>query len=280
MRTLLVFCLIAAPAFAAEPKIQTDIVYGKAGERELKLDMAVPAKGAGPFPVIVCVHGGGWRLGNKRDYHGWLPMLAEEGYVAVSVGYRLAPDHCFPCQIEDCKTAVRFLRANADKYKINKDRVGAFGYSAGGHLVSLMGLTDAKSGFEGKQHPDESSRVQCVVDFFGPTDLAAWAKDDGVQRALLGPLMGGPYKEKAADHDKASPINHVTKDAPPFLIFHGAKDFIVPVDQSRKFADKLKAAGAPVTYVEVKDEGHGWAGPKAADTTEKTLAFFKQHLKK
>ncbi len=280
MRLLLLICLIAAPAVAAEAKIQTDIVYGKAGDRELKLDMAVPPKGDGPFPVVVCVHGGGWRMGNKKDFHPWLPMLADQGFVAVSVGYRLAPDNCFPCQIEDCKTAVRFLRANAEKYHIKKDRVGAIGYSAGGHLVSLMGLTDAKCGFEGKLYPDESSKVQCVVDYFGPTDLAGFAKDDGAQRAMLGPLMGGQYKEKAADHDKASPINHVTKDAPPFLIFHGTKDWVVPIDQSRTFADKLKKAGANVTYVEVPNESHGWVGHAAAVTTAETLGFFKKHLTK
>lgn len=279
MRPLLLSCLLAAPLLA-ETKIETNIVYAKAGDRELKLDMAVPPKGEGPFPVVVCVHGGGWRMGNKKDFHPWLPALADHGFVAVSVGYRLAPEHQFPCQLEDCKTAVRFLRANADKYRIRKDRVGVIGYSAGGHLVSLMGLTDAKCGFEGRQFPEESSAVQCVVDYFGPTDFAAFGKDAAAQRSMLAPLMGGTYAEKAADHDKASPVTHVKKDAPPFLIFHGTKDFIVPIEQSRTFADKLKKAGANVTYVEVPDENHGWIGKPAKETTARTLWFFKDHLMK
>ncbi|WP_020474260.1 alpha/beta hydrolase [Zavarzinella formosa] len=279
MRTMLVCLLLVSFGFA-EDKIETNIVYGKAGDRELKLDMAVPPVGKGPFPVVVCVHGGGWRMGNRKDMHPWLPVLAERGFVAVSVGYRLAPDYQFPSQIEDCKTAVRFLRANAEKYHIRKDRFGVMGYSAGGHLVALMGLTDAKDGFEGKQYPEESSIVQCVVDYFGPTDLAAFGKDDTAQRSMLSPLMGGSYKEKAADHDKASPITHVKKDAPPFLIFHGTKDWIVPIEQSRMLADKLKKAGANVTYVEVPDESHGWTGKAGKETTSKTIEFLKDYLMK
>lgn len=279
MRAMLILCLLGSPVFA-EVKIETDIVYGKVGTRELKLDMAVPPVGDGPFPVVVCVHGGAWRLGNKRDLQPWLLMLAERGFAAVSVGYRLAPDFKFPSQIEDCKTAVRFLKSNADKFKLRKDRVGVLGYSAGGHLVALLGLTDAKSGFEGKEYERESSDVQCVVDFFGPTDLAVYGKDEAAQRAMLAPLIGGPYAEKPADHDNASPINHVRKDAPPFLIFHGGKDPIVPVDQSRLFAEKMKKIGAKVTYVEFADEGHGWSGKPARDSTLKTLDFLNEHLKK
>jgi acetyl esterase/lipase len=279
MRAVLIACLMGSPVFA-EVKIETDVVYGKAGGRELKLDLAVPPTGEGPFPLVVCVHGGAWRLGNKRDLQPWLPILAERGYVAVSVGYRLSPDHQFPSQIEDCKTAVRFLRANARKYQIRKDRVGAIGYSAGGHLAALLGLTDPKAGFEGTQHAEESSDVQCVVDYFGPTDLSAFSKDESAQKAMFAPLMGGPYSEKSADHDKASPINHVRKDSPPFLIFHGSKDGIVPIDQSRLFAEKMKKVGAPVTYVEFPEEGHGWGGKPARDSTIKTLDFLREHLKK
>jgi len=266
----------------AQTKVPTelDVVYSTAGDRELKLDLARPSEGKGPFPVVVCVHGGGWRMGNKRDLRPWIQMLARQGYVAASVGYRLAPDDRFPAQIEDCKTAVRFLRANSDKYAIDKDRFGALGYSAGGHLVCLLGLTDEKAGLEGKEHPKESSKVQAVVDYFGPTDLAGYGKDDSAQKAMLAPLIGAKYADNPRAHDKASPIKYVQKGAPPFLILHGTKDWIVPIEQSRNLANKLKDVDVPVTLVEVPDEGHGWEGKPSIATTEATLKFLAEKLKK
>jgi acetyl esterase/lipase len=261
------------------PKVQTNIVYGKAGEKELKLDMAKP-EGKGPFPVVVCVHGGAWRMGNKRDLQDLLPYLAKRGYVGVSIGYRLAPDAVFPAQIEDCKTAVRYLRANAEKYGIDKERIGAMGFSAGGHLVALMGLADASAGFEGTLYPNESSKVQCVVDYFGPTDFADYAKDESAQRSTFIPLMGAKYEERPELHDKASPVNYVNKAAPPFLIFHGTKDWLVSHEQSRKLNDKLKKAGASVEYVEIPNESHGWGGEVGKATTKKMMDFFDANLKK
>ena len=125
--------------------------------------------------------------------------------MAASVGYRLVPDYTFPAQIEDAKTAVRFLRANAAKYGIDKDRFAALGYSAGGHLACLLGLADETCGFEGKGCPEESSRVQAVVDYFGPTDLTGFAKDASAQRGIFGPLIGAKYPENPKAHERASP---------------------------------------------------------------------------
>ena len=270
----------AAPAIAqTRPTVELDIVYAKAGDKELTLDLARPT-GKGPSPCVVLLHGGGWRMGNKKDVRGWLTFLAEEGYVAASVGYRLAPDATFPAQIEDAKTAVRFLRANANKYGIDKDRFAAMGWSAGGHLACMLGLTDPKCGFEGKESPDQSSRVQAVVDYFGPTDLAAFGKNELAQRGMLGPFIGAKYNDNPKAHDKASPVKYVTKDAPPFLIFHGTKDWVVPVEQSRLLAEKLKDVGASVKLVEVPGEGHGWEGKPNAETTRETLRFLTERLKK
>jgi acetyl esterase/lipase len=279
------FGLLFAPlSFAAEPKskipIETDIVYAKVGDRELKLDLSTPTEGKGPFPVVVCFHGGGWRMGNKRDVRSWLPFLAEHGYIAVSVGYRLAPDFTFPAQIEDAKTAIRFLRANAEKYGIDKERVAAMGWSAGGHLSCLLGLTDEKAGFEGKQYTKESSRVQAVVDYFGPTDLAGFAKDATAQRGMLGPLIGAKFDENPMAHERASPMKYVSKAAPPLLIFHGTKDLTVPIEQSRHLAAKLKDVGVSVKLVEVPGEGHGWNGSAGVETTEETIKFLDAKLKK
>lgn len=261
-------------------KLDVNVVYGKAGDRELKLDVARPADGKGPFPCVVCLHGGGWRLGNKRDLRDWIEFLARRGYVAASVGYRLAPDCTFPAQIEDAKTAVRFLRANAAKYEIDKDRFAALGYSAGGHLACLLGLADEKCGFEGTECPDQSSRVQAVVDYFGPTDFAGFAKDASAQRGMIGPFIGAKYSENPKAHDRASPVKYVSSAAPPFLIFHGTKDGIVPIEQSRELADRLKEAGVSYRLVEVPDEGHGWGGRASAITTDETIQFLDSKLKK
>jgi acetyl esterase/lipase len=190
------------------------------------------------------------------------------------------PDATFPGQIVDAKTAVRFLRANADKYGIDKDRVAAMGWSAGGHLACMLGLTDPKCGFEGKECPDQSSRVQAVVDYFGPTDLAAFGKDELAQKGMLAPFIGKRYADDPAAHEKASPIKYVTKDAPPFLIFHGTKDWVVPIEQSRLLKEKLKDFQVPVKLVEVPGEGHGWEGRANAETTRETLRFLNERLKK
>jgi acetyl esterase/lipase len=281
LATLLLFGLLAS---AAEPKskipVETDIVYAKVGDKELKLDLAKPPEGKGPFPVVVCFHGGGWRMGNKRDVRSWLPFFAEHGYIAVSVGYRLAPDFTFPAQIEDAKTAVRFLRANAEKHGIDKVRFAAMGWSAGGHLSCLLGLTDEKAGFEGKEYPKESSSVQAVVDYFGPTDLAGFAKDATAQRGMLGPFIGAKFDENPTAHERASPIKYVSKAAPPFLIYHGTKDLVVPIEQSRQLAAKLKEVGVSAKLMEVPGEGHGWNGPAGAETTEQTIKFLDEKLKK
>lgn len=266
----------------AQPKIKTeyDVVYGKVGERELKLDLAMPSGDAKARPLVICLHGGGWRLGNKKELRNWLEGLAESGYVAASVGYRLAPDHVFPAQIEDCKTAVRFLRANSEKYGINKERVAAMGWSAGGHLACLLGLTTPDDGFEGTLHAKESSKVQAVIDYFGPTDLSGYAKDAAAQRGMLGPFIGAKFDEKPEAHVKASPIKYVRAGAPPFLVLHGTKDWIVPIEQSRSLVTKLKEVKAPVELIEVDGEGHGWNGKPSADTTRATFRFLREHLQK
>lgn len=274
-------------------KTETDIVYGKVGDTELKLDLAMPAKGDGPFPAIVCVHGGGWKGGSYKDMAQTIRALAAEGFVAISVQYRLTPPRGtvpsglkarWPAQIEDCKCAVRWLRAHADKYKVDKDRIGAVGYSAGGHLVLLLGLTTREDGLEGNgdltpEAAKQSSRVQCVVDFFGPTDLTTGDWEKLVEPLLLD-LLDGPLSEKREEYKKASPITYVRKDKsnPPILIFHGTEDNIVRYNQSTKLVAALKEVEADVTLVTMQGDGHGWAGQKLTDSIKQTVDFFKKHL--
>jgi acetyl esterase/lipase len=262
--------------------IEKGVVYSKLGsDKDLQLDIARP-DGQGPFPAVVCIHGGAWRagLGKRQDLSDWIKRLAEENYVAASVSYRLLPDAKFPEPIEDCKTAVRFLRANAQKYRIDPTKIGAMGFSAGGHLACLLGVTGKDAGFEGSQYADQSSRVQAVISYFGPTDLSAYANDDSAQNSTFVPLLGGRFKDKPEAYRNASPITYVGKDAPPFLFLHGTKDGLVSIDQSRSMCKKLKEAGAPAEIVELEGAGHGFGGGDARTTTKATLKFLTEKLKK
>jgi acetyl esterase/lipase len=283
-----VFGLLAvvAPAAAARaqdaPKYreECDVVFGKGGETDLKLDLAAPTAGDGPFPAVVVIHGGGWVGGDRKQMRETLRVLAGRGYVAVSPDYRLAPKDRFPAQVEDCKAAVRFLRANAKTYRIDPDHVGAVGFAAGGHLACLLGVTTRADGLEGSGgNADESSRVQAVVSFFGPTDLAAddWGKD-AVTKNLV-PLLGGTRDEQPEAYRKASPVTYAGKDAPPFLFVHGANDPIVRLGQSQQLADKLTAAGASARVLALKSEGTGLRSEQLLQGLAEMMTFFDGHLK-
>jgi acetyl esterase/lipase len=261
-------------------RVERDLVYGKGGDVELKLDLAVP-KGEGPFPAILCIHGGGWRGGNRQDLANTIETFAGRGYVAATLSYRLVPAAKFPAQIEDCKAAVRWLRANASKYHVDPNRVGVMGFSAGGHLSCLLGTSDKNDGLEGTGgNPEQSSRVQAVVSFFGPTDFTVRNWSDELEENLLVPFIGGAFKDKPELYKRVSPIAYVTKDDPPFLFFHGTEDTLVSIRHSRILADKLQAVGVAAKVVAMEGEGHGWRGDKLRQSIDQTLAFFDEHLKK
>jgi acetyl esterase/lipase len=279
------FLLPGLPAFATdakqEIKVEKDLTYGKGGDTEMKLDLAMPKDGDGPFPAIICVHGGGWRAGSRQGLDKLTEVLAEKGYVAVTVSYRLAPAAKFPAQIEDCKAAVRWLRANAKKYKINTDRIGATGFSAGGHLVCLLGTAGKDDGLEGMGgNPDQSSSVQAVVSFFGPTDLTAKTWTDDAEKTFFIPFLGDTFANKPELYKRASPVSYAKKGVPPFLFFHGTEDKLVNVKQSRILCDKLKEVGGSAKVVELEGEGHGWKEAKMKQTIEQMQEFFDEHLKK
>jgi acetyl esterase/lipase len=290
--TLVALLLSAAAAPAAEPAVilRPDVTYAVVGPEKLRLDVAMPSA-PGPHPAVVCVHGGAWRVGDRKDLSRVSRMFdfgfpgksltrvfAERGFVAVSVGYRLAPHDKFPAQIEDLKTAVRYLRANAATFDIDPDRIGALGVSAGGHLASLLGTTDKSAGFDGSLYPDQSSRVQCVVDLFGPSDLTLYAETPGIEQAYFVPLLGGRARDHRELYKRASPIEYVSKDDPPFLIVQGTADLLVPAIHSERLYDKLAAAGVEAELVLVKGKGHGWGGDLAARTTETVIRFLNEQL--
>jgi acetyl esterase/lipase len=279
-----------APVSKRSVTVERNINFATIDGEKLYLDIAAPSTG-GPYPCVVCYHGGGWRGGNRKDLSvgakdvkgkvgpSIIETLAAEGYVAVSAAYRLAPKAVFPAQIEDAKTAIRFLRENAKRYDIDPTRVGAAGFSAGGHLALLAGLADKSAGLEGGLYRDQSSGVKCVVSFFGPTDLSLYSATPALEDAYMVPFLGKECKIDGTVYKRASPIDYVTKSAPPVLMIHGTFDVIVPIIHSERLLKKLQDAGATAELVTVPGGGHGWTGPTMAKTTRDALAFLDEHLK-
>lgn len=271
----------------AQPSsVKKDITYCAADGVALKMDLYFPNKSDGkPAPVAVYVHGGGWTSGDKGSGAGMIDVaeLAARGYLVASVNYRLAPQYKFPAQIQDVKCAIRYLRANAATYNLDPNRISAWGGSAGGHLVALLGVTDAGAGLEGNSgYADQSSRVQAVVDMFGPADLTM--EFDGANQRI-GQQVFGASSNKDPILTRASPVTYISKDDPPFLILQGEKDTLVPPSQSQELYDRLKAGGVPATLVMVKNAGHGFAptggaiSPTRAELTKMIADFFDKNLK-
>ncbi|MBI5725490.1 MAG: alpha/beta hydrolase [Planctomycetes bacterium] len=240
-----------------------DVEYGSAsigdkGTRKLFLDLYVPEDATGPArPLVIWIHGGGWVQGSKSMSKAF--WLVPKGYVVASIDYRLSNQAVFPAQIEDCKAAVRFLKANAKQYSIDPSRVAVWGHSAGGHLSALLGVTGDDKNLEGQSNKvEQSTKVQAVVDFAGPADLLNF--NDNIpgyeQNPPVATLLGGPASEKKDLAAKASPTTYASADDPPFLIVHGDKDTTVPIEQSKKLEDALKKAGVAVEFHAIKDAGH------------------------
>src|SRR5262249_6891716 len=230
-----------------------------------------------------------WRAGSRQDLsrpnkdlggRSLIEMIASRGFVTVTVSYRLSGQAKFPAQIEDCKAAVRWLRANARKYDLDPHRIGAVVFSAGGHLVCLMGTADEKDGLEGQGgHPEQSSRVQAVCSFFGPTDLTVRNWPDQVEKLLLEPFLGASFEKDPAVYKKASPITYATRDDPPFLFIHGTKDALVGIEQSEKLQAKLREVGVSAELIRMEGLGHGWGGKDAVKSFEDAVKFFREKLK-
>lgn len=268
-----------APQAGAAPtppgvQVLRDLEYVPGGHERNRLDLYLPEKAPRPLPVIVWVHGGGWTNGDKTN--GPAFRFATNGYAVASINYRFSQHAIFPAQIHDCKAAIRWLRANARKYGLDSDHIGAWGGSAGGHLVALLGTTAGVKELEGPGgNEDQSSRVQAVVDWYGPTDFLTVGTKDTRTRLIGGDPQAN--KEKAA---RASPMTYVSKDAAPFLIMHGDKDKTVPISQSETFAQALKKAGADATFVVVKGGGHVHPLFTSPEYMRQIEAFFARHLTK
>lgn len=279
-----------AGALPEGAKVNRDIVYATIGDRQLRLDLYLPADRTSPVPVVMWIHGGGWRGGQKGSAGPARPLVSR-GYAVADVEYRLSGEAIFPAQVEDCKAAVRWLRANAESLGLAADRIGVWGSSAGGHLAAFLGTSCDVKEFDTESNRQYSSRVQAVCDWFGPTDLLKMDAQ-AIQGSTLvhnGPnspeslLVGGPIQKEPFRSlaIKANPITYINKKAPPFLIVHGNADLLVSFRQSEQLHAALAKVGANTTLQIVEGAGHGL---RNGETPHEQLVsqageFFDEHLK-
>ena len=259
-----------------DPQLQRDVAYLPAGRSE-KADLYFPAQRDAKTrsPAIVVIHGGGWTVGDKAEERevNIAVNLARSGFVVLSINYALSTNGkvTWPQNVFDCKTAVRWLRKNAERLQLDADHIGVIGGSAGGHLAAFLAVTEPKDGFDPSgPYPEYSCRVQCAVDLYGPIDLGSY-KDL--------PMFGKSRSEAPDLYRAASPLSYVRKSNPPVLILHGTADKSVSIEQSRLFARALEKAGAPVVFEEVTGAPHTFhLQPKQRDLRELVIGFFNRHL--
>jgi acetyl esterase/lipase len=269
---------------ALSAEAQKNITYSETANGPQQLDLYLPANAKDPVPLIIWVHGGGWKAGSKENC---LPVrlgFTGRGYAVASINYRLTGTAPFPAQIEDCKAAVRWLRAHAGQYGLNPDRFGVWGSSAGGHLVALLGTSGDVSAFDAGENLGVSSRVQAVCDFYGPSDFTTMGTDPGFERHALADspesaLLGGTPVQKPEAAKAASPVTYATPDDPPFLILHGDSDQTVPLNQSRRMDAALRTAGVKTELIILPGAGHGGPAFSTPEETAKVASFFDRHLK-
>ena len=263
-----------------------DVVFGQGGGRDLTMHVVLPKKRSEtPLPAYVWIHGGGWKGGNKEGGIGKVIPLVREGFVGATIEYRLSGEATFPAQIEDCKCAIRFLRAHANEYQIDGDFIAVGGSSAGGHLAALVGTSGGVAELEGTGGwPDQSSTVQAVVDLYGPTDFVQFVTTPGYEShaKLDSPesrLIGGDVLQSPAKTKQANPITYIDPEDPPFLILHGSDDRTVPPNQSESLDKALQAAGVKHRLKILDGAGHGGAQFGQSDILDMQTQFLLQSLR-
>ncbi len=271
----------------AKAPIESHFDQNYAGNSNPKqaVDLFLPKvrKSTAPLPVICFIHGGGWMAGDRISSAGTTALATMSGeYAGVSIGYRLSQEAKWPAQIYDCKAAIRWIRAHAKEYNLDPDKIGVWGASAGGHLVSLLGTTNGVEELEGDVGPNltQSSNVTCVVNFCGPSDfllplMTANGKPVLEDEAVIG-LLGGNSEQKKELAKEASPVTYITSDDVPFLTAHGTKDKRVDFVHAVELDKKLQAAGVPSLLYTIKDGGHGF---KSDELNKRIIAFFNKNLR-
>ena len=235
-----------------------DVTYCTPDKLPQNMDVYFPDAG-GPWPVLVYVHGGAWIRGDKSEAAMFARSMTDQGYLVVSINYRLYPIGRYPAMIEDVKCAIRSLRAHAGEYNLEPDRIGAVGVSAGGHLVALLGTSEASAGMDVGEYLDQSSRVQAVIAMAPVTDLTRKFPNADIE------LM----RQVGFGEDnivQASPITHVTAGDPPFLLIHGDRDEVVPVEQSQLMYERLVEMNVPAELVIVRNGRHSMTAPDGSAT--------------
>ena len=249
--------------------IQNNIVYSTPDDEELCLDVYQPRAG-GPFSAVLVVHGGAWKKGNRKQLKGYAESLAKRGHCCFAISYRLAPEHKFPAQIEDCRAAVKWIRRNAAKYRVDPARLGAIGYSAGGHLVALLGTTGESPSSE---NGGIDTRLQAVAAGGAPSDFR-FMPDNGEGLAYW---LGGNYDQEKANFENASPTLFVSEDDAPMLFFNGTHDRTVPLTWTRPLYDLMKQAGVDVVLHTVDGADHLGAA-RDQDALRAAYDFLDKHL--
>ena len=263
-----------------------DQAYANNDNPRQKLDLYLPKKRSNdkPLPVIVFIHGGGWKGGDKAGgMRNVLPFVVTGDYAGVSVGYRLTNEAQWPAQIHDCKAAIRWIRGHAKALNLDADHIAVWGTSAGGHLVSMAGTGGDVGSLEGRlgKFTDLSSRVQAVVNYFGPENFETMVtQESSIDRTTQdypeAQLIGGRVQDMTDAARNASPVTYISKDDPPFLTAHGTKDLLVPFAQATELHEKLKKAGVASTLITMSGGGHGFASRELDDLVHR---FLDQHLR-
>ena len=269
----------STPAIPDDVTLEPAVAYAQADPQQV-MDILRPRDTAQKHPAVLCIHGGGFRAGSRKGYLAQSIRLAQHGYVAATMDYRLAPKAPFPAAIHDVKAAVRYLRAEAGRLGIDPDRIGVMGGSAGGHLALFLGVTGGVARFEGDgPNREQSSRVACVVSFYGPSDFTK-SYGRSVDAAEVLPLfLGGDLNTARAMHIQASPLNWVTPDAPPTLAIQGTKDRYVNYEQSVWIVDRLLSAGVPAELETIEGADHGFKGADLTRAEQRMTGFFDRYLK-
>lgn len=261
-----------------------NVVFASLDGRELRMNLAwLEEPPVSPRPAVVWIHGGGW-CGGDHLAGEHLP-LAERGYFGANIEYRLSQEAIFPAQIHDCKAALRYLRGHAEEYHLDPDRIGVWGASAGGHLSALLGTSAGVAELEGDLgHPEQSSAVQAVVNYCGPSDLTqmlAGQPELEMLTEIMDQFLGGPLAERLELARLGSPLTHAGPTSAPFLTVHGERDEIVPFGQAALLHEALRQAGVESTLVPVAKGGHDLQGEPAPERiSQLSIQFFDRHLRR
>jgi acetyl esterase/lipase len=282
----------SSSSFSVEPNYK-DLVYAPASATQ-KLNLYIPTSGTGPFPVVINIHGGGFKFGDK----GMLSeatgkALLNAGYAVASIDYRLSGEAIFPAAVQDAKAVVRFLRANAAEYNLNPDKIAVFGQSAGGNIASMVGVTGNISDYDDASLGNEgvSSAVQAVINQYGPTDFLQMddqAKAQGCSTSdqkhndsgsFESAYIGAEIQTVPDQVEKSNPITYISADTPPFLIQKGDQDCTVPVENTKMLADALSAANLDVTYTSLAGAGHGGDQFETDENVALMISFLDKYMK-